>query len=192
MYLYTCNLSIKSGEILGEIVISAFEFIQGNINKGITEIEVRDFIRKKFVENKMYFDEGPVVAINENSSDPHFDPETSDGRQFNIGDWVLIDLWAKLDTASSMFSDITWVGYIGSKVPSKNQKVFDIVVEARDLAVLAIAERFKEGKPIHGWEVDKIARDYISKSGYGNYFNHRLGHSIGLTWIIWKLLIQEK
>jgi len=170
---------IKSGEILGEIVISAFEFIQGNINKGITEIEVRDFIRKKFVENKMYFDEGPVVAINENSSDPHFDPETSDGRQFNIGDWVLIDLWAKLDTASSMFSDITWVGYIGSKVPSKNQKVFDIVVEARDLAVLAIAERFKEGKPIHGWEVDKIARDYISKSGYGNYFNHRLGHSIG-------------
>lgn len=170
---------IESSEILGGIVINAFEFIGSNINGGITEIDVRDFIRKKFSDNKMFYDEGPVVAINEHSSDPHFDPETSDGRKFKVGDWVLIDLWAKLDSISSIFSDITWVGYVGSKVPPVNQNVFDIVIKARDLAVSEINKRFEEGIPIHGWEVDKIARDYINRLGYGNYFNHRLGHSIG-------------
>tara|TARA_Y100000590_G_scaffold264159_1_gene296763 strand:+ start:8444 stop:9577 length:1134 start_codon:yes stop_codon:yes gene_type:complete len=171
---------IQSGKILGEIVVKAFEFIGDNIDKGLKEIDVRDFIRKKFIDNKMFYDEGPVVAINEHSSDPHFDPEISDGREFKIGDWVLIDLWAKLDTMSSIFSDITWVGYIGSKVPSTNQKVFDIVINARDLAVSEINRRFEEDIPIYGWEVDKIARDYIDRLGYGDYFTHRLGHSIGL------------
>ncbi len=170
---------IKAGEILGRIVIDAFKFIGANINRGITEIDVRDFIRKKFSDNKMFYDEGPVVAINEHSSDPHFDSQTSDGRKFKVGDWVLIDLWAKLDFMSSIFSDITWVGYIGDKVPPVNQKVFEIVIKARDLAVAEINKRFEEGIPIQGWEVDKIARDYINRLGYGNYFNHRLGHSIG-------------
>ena len=170
---------IESSKILGGIVINAFEFIGSNLNRGITEIDVRDFIRERFSYNKMFYDEGPVVAINEHSSDPHFDPETSDGRKFKVGDWVLIDLWAKLDSMPSMFSDITWVGYIGDKVPPANQKVFEIVIKARDLAVAEINKRFEERIPIHGWEVDKIARDYINKSGYGNYFNHRLGHSIG-------------
>lgn len=170
---------IQAGKILGEIVIKAFEFIGVNIDKGLKEIDVRDFIREKFIDNKMFYDEGPVVAINEHSSDPHFDPEISDGREFKFGDWVLIDLWAKCDTMASTFSDITWVGCIGNNVPPENQKVFDIVIKARDIAVLEINKRFDQGMPIHGWEVDKIARDYINRLGYGEYFTHRLGHSIG-------------
>ena len=170
---------IQSGEILGGIVIKAFEFIGENINKGLTEIDVRNFIRTKFDENKMFYDEGPVVAINEHSSDPHFDPDISDGREFKVGDWVLIDLWAKRDVMGSIFSDITWVGFIGNNVPPVIQEVFDIVINARDIAVLEINKRFEERMPIYGWEVDKIARDYINELGYGDYFTHRLGHSIG-------------
>ena len=170
---------IQSGEILGGIVIKAFEFIGENINKGLTEIDVRNFIRTKFDENKMFYDEGPVVAINEHSSDPHFDPDISDGREFKVGDWVLIDLWAKRDVMASIFSDITWVGFIGNNLPPVIQEVFDIVINARDIAVLEINKRFEERMPIYGWEVDKIARDYINELGYGDYFTHRLGHSIG-------------
>lgn len=170
---------IQSGEILGGIVIKAFEFIGENINKGLTEIDVRNFIRTKFDENKMFYDEGPVVAINEHSSDPHFDPDISDGREFKVGDWVLIDLWAKRDVMASIFSDITWVGFIGNNLPPVIQEVFDIVINARDIAVLEINKKFEERMPIYGWEVDKIARDYINELGYGDYFTHRLGHSIG-------------
>lgn len=170
---------IQSGEILGGIVIKAFEFIGENINKGLTEIDVRNFIRTKFDENKMFYDEGPVVAINEHSSDPHFDPDISDGREFKVGDWVLIDLWAKRDVMASIFSDITWVGFIGNNLPPVIQEVFDIVINARDIAVLEINKRFEERMPIYGWEVDEIARDYINELGYGDYFTHRLGHSIG-------------
>ena len=170
---------IQSGEILGGIVIKAFEFIGENINKGLTEIDVRNFIRTKFDENKMFYDEGPVVAINEHSSDPHFDPDISDGREFKVGDWVLIDLWAKRDVMGSIFSDITWVGFIGNNLPPVIQEVFDIVINARDIAVLEINKKFEERMPIYGWEVDKIARDYINELGYGDYFTHRLGHSIG-------------
>ena len=170
---------IQSGEILGGIVIKAFEFIGENINKGLTEIDVRNFIRTKFDENKMFYDEGPVVAINEHSSDPHFDPDISDGREFKVGDWVLIDLWAKRDVMASIFSDITWVGFIGNNLPPAIQEVFDIVINARDIAVLEINKKFEERMPIYGWEVDKIARDYINELGYGDYFTHRLGHSIG-------------
>jgi Xaa-Pro aminopeptidase len=127
----------------------------------------------------MFYDEGPVVAINEHSSDPHFDPDISDGREFKVGDWVLIDLWAKRDVMASIFSDITWVGFIGNNLPPVIQEVFDIVINARDIAVLEINKRFEERMPIYGWEVDKIARDYINELGYGDYFTHRLGHSIG-------------
>lgn len=176
---YGLDSHIQSGEILGGIVIKAFEFIGENINKGLTEIDVRNFIRTKFDENKMFYDEGPVVAINEHSSDPHFDPDISDGREFKVGDWVLIDLWAKRDVMASIFSDITWVGFIGNNLPPVIQEVFDIVINARDIAVLEINKRFEERMPIYGWEVDKIARDYINELGYGDYFTHRLGHSIG-------------
>lgn len=176
---YGLDSHIQSGEILGGIVIKAFEFIGENINKGLTEIDVRNFIRTKFDENKMFYDEGPVVAINEHSSDPHFDPDISDGREFKVGDWVLIDLWAKRDVMGSIFSDITWVGFIGNNLPPVIQEVFDIVINARDIAVLEINKRFEERMPIYGWEVDKIARDYINELGYGDYFTHRLGHSIG-------------
>ena len=176
---YGLDSHIQSGEILGGIVIKAFEFIGENINKGLTEIDVRNFIRTKFDENKMFYDEGPVVAINEHSSDPHFDPDISDGREFKVGDWVLIDLWAKRDVMASIFSDITWVGFIGNNLPPVIQEVFDIVINARDIAVLEINKRFEERMPIYGWEVDEIARDYINELGYGDYFTHRLGHSIG-------------
>ncbi|MBV8588031.1 MAG: M24 family metallopeptidase, partial [Verrucomicrobia bacterium] len=42
-----------------------------------------------------------------------------------------------------------------------------------------IVERFRQNVPLHGWEVDQVARDYIDQQGFGPYFTHRTGHSIG-------------
>jgi Xaa-Pro dipeptidase len=53
------------------------------------------------------------------------------------------------------------------------------VRDARDKAVELIQRNISSGKPLQGWQVDKAARSVIEKAGYGKYFFHRTGHSIG-------------
>ena len=92
----------------------------------------------------------------------------------------MIDLWGKLaGNADSMSADITWTAYVGTDVPKKNQEVFDIVIGARDAAVDLMKEAHSEGTYLEGREYDNVARKYIQERGYGNYFSHRLGHSLG-------------
>ena len=78
-----------------------------------------------------------------------------------------------------MFGDITWTAYVGRAVPELHQRVFDTVIGARDVALTWMEDTFKNGRIPQGWEVDKAARDFIDDAGYGEYFNHRLGHSLG-------------
>jgi Xaa-Pro aminopeptidase len=53
------------------------------------------------------------------------------------------------------------------------------VREARDTAVDLIRTSVAARRPLRGWQVDKAARRVIEKAGYGKYFFHRTGHSIG-------------
>lgn len=163
---------------LDVIVREAFEFIGERLGHEPTERQVADFIRARFLEEGLEAEDGPVVAVNEHSADPHFEPTPANASIIRRGDWVLIDLWAKLPGADSMFADITWTGYVGESAPSEHQRVFDVVVGARDAAVAAIAALTGPTMP-QGWEIDKIARDHIVEAGYAEHFNHRLGHSIG-------------
>ena len=66
-----------------------------------------------------------------------------------------------------------------TKSPARHQEVFDIVVGSRDAALAEMVTAFQEGRTLQGWELDQVARDYIEAAGYGEYFNHRLGHSLG-------------
>jgi len=68
---------------------------------------------------------------------------------------------------------------VGVNVPEQHQKVFNIVVGARDTALAFLQEAYRRGDPPQGWQVDNVARDYVSARGYGEYFTHRLGHSLG-------------
>lgn len=90
----------------------------------------------------------------------------------------MIDLWAKGNSEDAVWADITWVGYVGSSVPDKYIKIFNIVAEARDKAFELVDSRFKQGKEVRGYEVDATARAVIEEAGYGKYFIHRTGHSI--------------
>ena len=56
-------------------------------------------------------------------------------RHIDQGDFVLIDLWAKLDHPRSVYSDLTRVGYVGERVPERYEKIFRIVAAARDAAI---------------------------------------------------------
>ena len=79
----------------------------------------------------------------------------------------------------SVYADITWVAYVGDTVPEQHQHVFDIVIGARDAALKYLEDSFGQGRAVQGWQADDVARRYIAQRGYGDYFTHRLGHSIG-------------
>ena len=164
---------------LSMIVKEAFAYVGDRLSGGPTEFDVAEFIRSRFREEGLEVTDGPVVAANEHASDPHFEPTPRNAAPIRAGDWLLIDLWSRIDGEDSMFADITWTAYVGDRVPSEHQAAFDAVIGGRDAAVDAIERAFAEGRVLQGWEVDAVAREVISAAGYGDYFNHRLGHSLG-------------
>ena len=164
---------------LDSIVQDAFRYIGERLSERPTEYDVAEFIRSRFWEEGMEAPDGPIVAVNEHGADPHFDPTPANSHAITWGDWVLIDLWARMEGEENMYADITWTGCVGDTVPSEHREVFEVVVGARDAAVSAIAVHSEQGRRPQGWEIDKVARDYIADAGYGEYFSHRLGHSIG-------------
>ena len=164
---------------LDMIVQEAFRLIGHQLNCPITEYDVASFIRERFVQEGLEVTDGPIVAVNAHAADPHFDPVGTDVSTIKSGDWVLIDLWARMLGEGNMFADITWVAFVGDSVPRRHQLVFDAVIGGRDAAVSALQQAFVEGKIVQGWEIDKVARDHISNCGFGQYFTHRLGHSLG-------------
>ena len=168
-----------AADALGAIVSQAFDHIGRNVAGGITELEVAEFINTRFTEEGLVVTDGPVVAVNEHSSDPHFEPTPESTSVIRQGDWVLIDLWSRLPGPDSMFADITWTAFVGNTVPEGHQRVFDAVIGARDRALGEIETAFRDGRYLQGWELDRAARDYIEGAGFGGYFNHRLGHSLG-------------
>ncbi len=170
---------VYAAQKLSVIVQEAFRYIGDSIDSGVTEYDVKEFINNRFLEEGMIVTDGPAVAVNEHASDPHFDPTPENSVEIKRGDWVLIDLWTRLPGEDDMFGDITWTAYVGDEVPAKQREVFDIVLGSRDAALAEMEKAFGEGRILEGWELDKVARDYIEEAGYGEYFNHRLGHSLG-------------
>ena len=163
---------------LGQIVSDAFLYIGIHQGDRPTEFQVAEFIRDRFRQEGLEAADGPIVAVNAHTSDPHYEPEAQGSSAIRRGDWVVIDLWARERAPKSVYADITWVAYVGERVPERHQEIFDLVIGARDKALSFLQDSFQEGKPVQGWEADAVARDFITQRGYGEYFTHRLGHSI--------------
>jgi Xaa-Pro aminopeptidase len=158
----------------------AFNLISKSIkNKtAINEYDVQKFILDEFEKRNLETEDVPVVAANENSGNPHYEPSKDEYKLINEGDIILIDLWAKYKGDINVYSDITWMGYVGENIPEKYTKIFDIVKGARDSVVNELEKLWQSGEKIYGWHLDQVARDYISKFGYGEHFIHRTGHSM--------------
>lgn len=171
----------RAGELMHKVKDLTFQEIAKRIKRGEnpTEYEIQLFMLDLFKEFKLVNNDGPIVAINEHTADPHFEPTADNCYKMQEGDLVLLDLWAKLDTEKSIYYDITWMGYIGRSVPDKLQNIFQIVTKARDSALKLVQERFSKNMPIFGFEVDDAARKVIDDAGYGKFFTHRTGHNIG-------------
>ena len=155
-----------------------WRFIADAIRQGrsLTERQVQDEILMHFREHGLFADHAPIVAVGPHSGNPHYETGEAPLRE---GDFVLVDLWAKLDKPRAVYSDLTRVGYIGTTIPQKFADIFRIVAAARDAAISRVKDAFAAGETLLGWQVDEAAREVITKAGYGEAFVHRTGHSIG-------------
>jgi Xaa-Pro dipeptidase len=173
---------LKAGEKIQHIKNEAFAEIGNAIEEGrkLTEYDLMKFILRRFDEEGITCgDEIPIVGINDHPANPHFEPQEKGSYEFKKGDKVLIDLWGKLKAPGSIYYDITWCGYVGDNPPEKYQEIFHVVRDARIAAVNFVRKRFAEGEQCFGWEVDDECRGVVQEAGYGDYFVHRTGHSIG-------------
>ena len=164
---------------LTEIVNDAFTVVGERIADCINEFELAEYIRERFTEKKLTTLAGPVVAVNEHSSDPHYEPTADFSMPIRQGDWLLIDLWGRELGERTIYADITWTAYVGREVPYNISNVFDTVLNARDAAVSALNQAHLESQSLLGQEVDQVARDVIAHAGFSENFTHRLGHNIG-------------
>jgi len=144
------------------------------------EYDIQQFILRCFEREGLVTDHPPIVAADAHSANPHYSPTSDSAWPIREGTFVLIDLWAKLrDVPRAVYVDITWTGFVGDVVPDRYARVFHIVREARDRAIEFVREAVRAQRPLHGWEVDEVARDVIRRAGLGDFFIHRTGHSIG-------------
>lgn len=175
------HMHLDAGKRVDRVRSEAFRLI-GNAHKErrrISEWDVNRFIRAAFKEDGLTTDHGPIVAVNTNMSNPHYEPDADRHSEIGAGDAVLIDMWAKLDKPSAVFYDITWTAFCGSEIPSRMNNVFEVVRGGRDHAIERVKSAIATQQAVHGFEVDDAARGFIADKGFGEYFIHRTGHSIG-------------
>lgn len=136
--------------------------------KGLTEQELSDKVKEIYASHgikKMSFE--PITAYAKGAADPHHETDDSKGK---TGDCVVLDIGGFYKNYAS---DMTRTVFIG-EVSERQREIYEIVKEACARGIAAA----KPGNRM--CDVDLAARNYIEEKGYGKYFTHRTGHSIGL------------
>jgi len=166
-------------DAVDKITAAAFQEIGHRVrNGGTREHEIQQWIVEAFRRENLAADDAPIVAVNQNSGNPHYEPRPASSAPLREGDCVLLDIWAKKNTPDAVYYDITWMGSLGA--PSERMRqIFTIARDARDAGVKTVQDAITSKKHIAGWEVDRAVRGHIKNAGFGEFFIHRTGHSIG-------------
>lgn len=109
----------------------------------------------------------PICSFAKNAADPHHRPDTTLGQ---YGDCLVLDIGGMKDGYAS---DMTRTVFLGT-VSERQREIYEIVKEANRRG----REAARPGNRM--CDVDLAARDYIASKGFGKYFTHRTGHSIGM------------
>lgn len=172
---------LEAGRLIHGVIEGAFARAasRARARSVLTEYDLQQWMLQKFRAAGVVSDDPPIVAVGPHAGDPHYEPSAARSSRIRAGDLLLLDVWGKMDRPGSVYYDVTWVGYLGAKVPEKYARVFAVVAEARDQAIRFVKQSLAAGRVVRGWQVDRAAREVIDNAGYGKYFVHRTGHSIG-------------
>jgi Xaa-Pro aminopeptidase len=147
---------------------------------GTDEFTIVNWIGESFRREGLVWEHGPNVSCGPNSADSHYEPTAASSRPIRSGDFVLIDLWAKLPAPGAVYYDITWNGIVDREPTEREQIIFSTVRTARDTAISRVQQAFVANQPIRGCDADDASREVIRAAGYGDWFTHRTGHNIGV------------
>ena len=151
------------------ITLSAIDFIKDIANSNMTEkdlqTETEKFLKLKSNDTLAF---PPIIAFGKNTSIVHHIPSQKKLADNKI---ILIDLGARY---YGYCADLTRTIFL-DKMPFSVRRIYDIVSKAQEIAI----KKIKEGVKIN--EVDKAARGFISKKGFGKNFGHGLGHGVGMS-----------
>ena len=145
-----------------------------------SEFDLAVWLREAMRREQLVWENGPDVSVNANTSDSHYEATADSAAPIQEGDFLLIDIWGRVDRPATIYYDITWTGVVGRQPSTREQQVFQLVLQARDSAIAAVEAAFREGRVIRGFEADDAARGIIRAAGLGEYFTHRTGHNIAL------------
>jgi Xaa-Pro aminopeptidase len=168
-----------AGDAVDTITAAAFQEIGRRVrNGGTREADIQQWFMEAFRRENLVTDDPPIVAVNANSGNPHYEPKAGSSAPIGEGDFVLLDVWAKKNTPGAVYYDITWTGFVGKAPSDRMRDVFNIVRQGRDIGVKTVQDAVNAGRSIAGWEVDRAVRTHIANAGFGDRFIHRTGHSI--------------
>jgi len=137
------------------------------IEIGMTEWEISSLIRQAAERMGQGESFGAIACVGRNGAECHHHPDNTVLKKNKM---LLLDLGLKLD---HYCADMTRTTFFG-KPNELYTKVYNIVLDANRKAISEIKPGVSCGS------IDKVARDYITKAGYGKQFGHSLGHSLGL------------
>ncbi len=171
---------LDASEITNAAFARAWKFIADKVRTvgSVEELEVSDEIMRHFAEHNLTTYSPPIVGVDANGGNPHYATGTGTDTVIREGRFVLVDLWAKKTTPGACYSDLTRTGFVGTSVPEKYTKIFNIVAAARDAGIACAEAGFKAARKVIGGEVDDAVRRVIEEAGYGEYFCHRTGHNL--------------
>lgn len=166
---------------LDEILAAGWQELGRRVRRGGTdEYSMVQWLAEAIQQAGMVTEHGPNVSAGPNSADSHYQPAASSSRSIPGGEFVLIDIWAKLaGQPDAVWYDITWTAVIDRAPTEREAAVFAAVRDARDAAVRLVESAFERREEIAGWQADEAARQAIAQAGLAEWFTHRTGHNIG-------------
>jgi Xaa-Pro dipeptidase len=176
---------------LDAVLAAGWKYIGDSVrtHSPVTEFDVVQFLLAEMAKAGLWTDHGPNCSAGPNSADSHYEPTAETASTLRTGDFILIDIWAKLASATNpkdpnptaVWYDITWTGVLNRDPTPREQLIFNTVRDARDAAIEAVQRAYTQGRPIAGWQADDAARAVIRDTGFGDFFTHRTGHNIEVS-----------
>jgi Xaa-Pro dipeptidase len=165
---------------LEEIVRLAWAHVKEALAAGtpLNDYQMRQFIAAEYKKRGLYSeDDTCIVSTNARNGNPHYWPTAEENYPIEPNSLLLIDIWAKHLTDGAVYSDSTFMAWIGpDPVPERVQTLWNLARDARDAGINYVLEH--QDKEMHGCEIDSVVRKVIEDGGYGEFFVHRTGHSI--------------